>query len=70
MALWLVRNISAFISETQRKLQHFPVLRNGATQEEFPYFDLLKAFGLEETKRELWTLNTSRKTLFVAIDFN
>ena len=70
MALWLVRNISAFISETQRKLQHFPVLRNGATQEEFPYFDLLKAFGSEETKRELWTLNTSRETLFFAIDFN
>lgn len=59
-----------FYLGTQRKLQHFPVLRNGATQEEFPYFDLLKAFGLEETKRELWTLNTSRKTLFFAIDFN
>ena len=64
MALWFVKNTSAFIPETQRKLQCFPVLRNGATQEEFPDFDLLKAFGLEETKWEIWTLNTSRNMLF------
>ena len=64
MALWFVKNTSAFIPETQRKLQYFPVLRNGATQEEFPDFDLLKAFGLEETKWEIWTLNTSRSMLF------
>ena len=32
-------------------------MSNGATRGQFPDFNLLKAFGLEELKRKLWTLN-------------
>ena len=36
-------------------------MSNGATRGQFPDFNLLKAFGLEELKRKLWTLKNKDK---------
>ena len=48
------------------KVKHLPVLlSNGDTAGELLNFNFLKAFGLEETRRTLWTPKTTTKKLTV-----
>lgn len=67
-ALWLVKSILNICLYNDKKLIHIPIPWNGATQWKFPDFNLVKAFGLEKTKRTLWVSKPTTKILFFTQD--